>query len=103
MDYTRESFRVSWDARFIDEVNEEFEDQGTGEIFKRTVSDRLYHDFQMAYDFDSFGLTNTLLVGVDNAFDKDPPLSLDGFNDNTDVRTFDTLGRFLYVRLTTGF
>ncbi|MEE9281264.1 MAG: TonB-dependent receptor [Myxococcota bacterium] len=103
IDYTNESFRFSWDTRFIDEVDEEFTDQGTGATLRRKMSERWYHDVQVGYDFETFGIQNTLLFGMDNVFDKDPPFSLDAFNDNADVRTFDTVGRFIYARIIASF
>lgn len=62
--------------------------------FQRTVDSAMYLDLYGAYD-----VTDGIMVyaGIDNALDEDPPLSVDGFNDNTDVRTFDTIGRYFYL------
>ena len=93
-----EKLNVSWDIRFIDDVIEEFDDQFTGEIFERTLEGAIYHDLQANWHFQLSDLPSTLTFGVDNARDEDPSFSLDGFNDNTDVRTFDTAGRYVYAR-----
>ena len=94
-----ENFNVSLDTRFIDDVTEEFEDQFTGEVSTRTLDGAIYHDLQANYSFNMGEAESTLTFGVDNLRDEDPSFSLDGFNDNTDVRTFDTAGRFAYARL----
>jgi len=93
-----ENLNVSWDIRWIDDVIEEFDDQFTGELFTRTLEGAIYHDVQANWHFQVSDLPSTLTVGVDNVRDEDPSFSLDGFNDNTDVRTFDTAGRFVYAR-----
>ena len=93
-----ENISLSWDIRFIDDVAEEFDDQFTGEIFERTLDGAIYHDLQANWHFNINDMPSSVTVGVDNARDEDPSFSLDGFNDNTDVRTFDTAGRFVYAR-----
>ena len=94
-----ERFNVSLDTRFIDDATEEFEDQSTGEVSTRTLDGAIYHDLQANWSFNMGEAASTLTFGVDNLRDEDPSFSLDGFNDNTDVRTFDTAGRFAYGRL----
>ena len=93
-----ENINMSWDIRFIDDVTEEFDDQFTGDIFERTLDGAIYHDLQANWHFNINDMPSSVTVGVDNALDEDPSFSLDGFNDNTDVRTFDTAGRFVYAR-----
>ncbi|MGQ0619714.1 MAG: TonB-dependent receptor plug domain-containing protein [Panacagrimonas sp.] len=46
-----------------------------------------------------------LLVGVDNIGDKQPPILYQNnvTNGNTDVETFDTIGRFFFARITQNF
>lgn len=97
-DYRRGGLRLSYDLRFIEEAEEEYGDLATGATIQRTVDGRIYHDMQLAYNMER--IQTSLILGVDNLLDKDPPLSLDGFNDNTDVRTFDTVGRFIYLKFT---
>ncbi|BBD80805.1 TonB-dependent receptor plug domain-containing protein [Aerosticca soli] len=43
-------------------------------------------------------------VGIDNAFDKKPPMLWQyGFNGNTDERTYDTVGRYYWTRISMKF
>jgi len=122
--FERGPWTVQLDYRFIDEVTEFGEDlvgscvDGNGAEafgglnvgltcvtagskyaatdlgkFVRTIEDAYYLDLYASYDFERV----KVYVGIDNATDEDPPLSVDGFNDNTDVRTFDTIGRYYYV------
>ena len=128
--YERGPWTVQLDYRFIDEVTEFGEDligscvDGNGAEstpgvnvgltcvtagssyadtdlgnFVRTMDDASYVDLYASYDFEKV----KLFVGIDNATDEEPPLSVDGFNDNTDVRTFDTIGRYYYLGFRTNF
>ena len=62
--------------------------------FEHKLDSASYVDLYMKYEFNE---NFTLYGGVDNLLDEDPPVSVDGFNDNTDVRTFDTIGQYYYV------
>lgn len=76
--------------------NPDFDNNGNS---TNTLESRIYVDFQLGYSFD---LTEkyklSLTGGVENLFDKDPPLcfscSLNGF----DVTTHELPGQFWYVR-----
>ena len=67
--------------------------------FVRTIDDISYFDAYASYDFEKV----KVFAGIDNVTDEEPPLSVDGFNDNTDVRTFDTIGRYYYLGFRTNF
>ena len=128
--YERGPWTVQVDYRFIDEVTEFGEDligscvDSSGAVatpgvnvglrcvsagtryadsalgdFVRTIDDAYYLDLYASYDFEKF----KVFAGIDNALDEDPPLSVDGFNDNTDVRTFDTIGRYYYLGFKSNF
>lgn len=47
----------------------------------------------------SYNVTDNfeLFGGVDNLFDKDPPIYTNGFQYNTDPSTYDVIGRYFYV------
>jgi iron complex outermembrane receptor protein len=62
----------------------------------------IYHDFAAAYTYEP---TRTkLTIGVQNAFDKQPPLLYQFvLNANTDVNTYDTVGSFFYARVQQSF
>jgi outer membrane receptor protein involved in Fe transport len=50
-------------------------------------------------------INTTLQVGVDNVFDKQPPVMYQNntINANTDVNTFDTIGRFYWMNVNVKF
>jgi outer membrane receptor protein involved in Fe transport len=63
----------------------------------------VYNYAQVSYDIQP--LNTTLSVGVDNVFDKQPPILTQSItlNANTDVNTYDTIGRFYWARATVKF
>lgn len=62
-----------------------------------------YHNFQLGYKVDAWN--TTFRLGVDNAFDKQPPIIYqnNSLNGNTDERTFDTVGRYYWLSGTVKF
>jgi iron complex outermembrane receptor protein len=92
--YVYRDFLLGYTFRFIGEADETYSDAATGAEFARTVHNAKYHDLYAQYAWKGV----TFSAGVENLLDQEPPLSLDGFNDNTDVRTFDTRGRFYYFQ-----
>ena len=67
-----------------------------------TVGAVVYHDVALGYTYEP---TKTkLLIGAENVFDKQPPLFYQyALNANTNVETYDTVGRFLYFRVSQSF
>jgi outer membrane receptor protein involved in Fe transport len=63
----------------------------------------VYHNVSVAYAMPK--INSRFEVGVDNVFDKQPPLLYNNnvLNANTDVSTFDTIGRFYFARYTVKF
>jgi len=62
-----------------------------------------YYDATASYKVKK---TNTkFLVGVDNLSDEQPPVQFanNSLNANTDVNTFDTVGRYFFFKITQGF
>ena len=96
--YNRDNLSLSWQMRTIGEVGETAFDWATGQDVERTLDRINYHDVQASYDLPQWSMV--LSGGIDNVLDEEPPLSLDGFNDNTDVRTYDTAGRYFYFKVT---
>ncbi|MDE0093340.1 MAG: hypothetical protein OXO49_02430 [Gammaproteobacteria bacterium] len=94
---TEGNWVLGYQLRFIGEAKENFPDFATGATLERTVDSRLYHDFYGTLSLPAHNLV--ISGGIDNVLNEEPPLSLDGFNDNTDVRTFDTVGRYFYLKL----
>ena len=63
----------------------------------------MYHALQLGYDMADANIRFDL--GVDNLFDKQPPLLYqnNALNANTDVSTYDTIGRYYWMRATYRF
>jgi outer membrane receptor protein involved in Fe transport len=67
-----------------------------------TFGAQTYHNIEVGY---KLPWNMQLRVGIDNAFDKQPPImyqnnTADG---NTDPQTFDTVGRYYWTSLTVNF
>ncbi|CAH9067048.1 Vitamin B12 transporter BtuB [Pseudoalteromonas holothuriae] len=91
----QDDWSAGYAIRYIGEVEEPFGNTAG----QRTVDSQTIHDIRFSYFFDNF----TTTVGVDNVFDEDPPYAATGFNDNTDPRTYNTLGRHVYLSLGVAF
>jgi len=91
----------NWDAtytmRYIDDVTEPLTQWYNVGGTERTVSSQTIHNIQASYNLEDYNARFTL--GIDNITDRQPPFSDSGFNDNTDVRTYETRGRFIYGRI----
>jgi len=69
---------------------------------QRKISSWTTHDIQTSYLFlVADGLRFTL--GVNNLFDREPPLVVSAFNDNIDPRTHNLIGRYWYIKLAQKF
>jgi iron complex outermembrane recepter protein len=131
--WTKDNFDISWNMRFVDGFRVGTEDHLSGGICANTLGfdgtsnpeDRYidvyddgdvivqgwscqlnigaytYHNLQAGITFEKFKLR----LGIDNAFDKQPPLLYqnNSLNGNTDERTFDTVGRAYWTSLTVNF
>ena len=93
----RDNLNVTYQVRTIGEAEEDFTDFLSGNTLQRTVEGRVYHNVFASVALTDYGLS--LSGGINNLSNEDPPLSLDGLNDNTDVRTFDTAGRYFFLKL----
>ncbi|MCZ8164866.1 TonB-dependent receptor [Silanimonas sp.] len=62
-----------------------------------------YHNLQVGYNVEAWN--TKFQIGVDNAFDKQPPIIYqnNSLNGNTDERTFDTVGRYYWATATVKF
>jgi outer membrane receptor protein involved in Fe transport len=65
------------------------------------VASVTYSDLQVGYAMPS--LRTRLDVGVDNLFDRQPPLIYQNGQVNTDTATYDTMGRYYWARATLKF
>ena len=93
----RDNLKFTYQVRTIGEAKEDFTDFLTGNTLQRTVEGRVYHNVFGSVTFHDHRLS--LSGGINNLSNADPPLSLDGLNDNTDVRTFDTAGRYFFFKV----
>ncbi len=101
---------ASWTTRWIGKMQ-----VGSGDLsqnmsadaqFKGVVLDYgsyMYHNLQVGYDM--AGANLRLDLGVDNLTNKQPPMMYQNnvLNANTDVSTYDTLGRYYWMRATYRF
>ncbi|HOX72084.1 MAG TPA: TonB-dependent receptor [Dokdonella sp.] len=96
-------FEAGWNMRFVGNTKAIGADTGPlGPPFL-AIGGVTYHDFNFGYTAEP--INTQFQIGVDNAFDKQPPLYYTGItvNANTDVRTYDTVGRFFWARATVKF
>ena len=99
-DWALNQWDISWTIRYIDSVKEEYYDYGLDDVVEGTIPSVTYHDVLVKYNFDE---NTTVSLGINNLTDEQPPLSFSAFNDNTDVRTYDTAGRFTYIEASIKF
>lgn len=69
----------------------------------RTVDSYSKLDVFSSITFKQLGGETTLTVGVNNVFDRQPPVIFNGPAGNYDESAYDFLGRFAYARLTQSF
>ncbi len=76
---------------------------GTYKAYTIPVPSIVYSYAQVGYTIQP--INTHISVGVDNVFDKQPPLfyQTSVSNANTDVNTYDTVGRFYFVKATVNF
>jgi len=69
----------------------------------RTVESYSKLDVFSSITFKQLGGETTITVGVNNVFDRQPPVIFNGAAGNYDESAYDFLGRFAYARLTQSF
>jgi iron complex outermembrane recepter protein len=107
--WTWGQFTGFWGIRYIDSLTEDcipglipFGVCSDPEGGSNRLPSVTYHDFQFGYQpTQAEGLTVTL--GLNNVFDKDPPICLSCSLNGMDASTHDLPGRFWYLRLTYEF
>ncbi|MEI4548308.1 TonB-dependent receptor plug domain-containing protein [Pseudoalteromonas spongiae] len=92
-----------WDAtlttRYIDGVTET-ENGWWTDPFDRSVESNVVVDLQGSYLVTDH---LTVTAGIDNLFDEEPPFVFSAFGANTDVATYDIIGRYMYLRAVVNF
>lgn len=110
VNWTKGDFNAGWRVRHIGSFKLGNEDvrQGASADFsfpgvELSYDDYFIHSFMAGYKLPWFN--SKVEVGLDNAFDKQPPLMYQNnvLNANTDVQSFDTVGRYLWARYTVNF
>jgi hypothetical protein len=101
IDWSMGNFEAGYQARFIGNVNALGADGGNGNDLP--IGAVTYHNFSFGYTAEP--INTQFMIGIDNAFNKQPPLYYTGItvNANTDVRTYDTVGRFYWARAVVKF
>ena len=91
LDWSRGLWSANWSMHYIGST-----DEGPAPGYGR-IPAQITHDVWGAYTLRSQLMTFTL--GVQNLFDKDPPLSyVNGGDLNFDMSTYNPRGRFIYVK-----
>lgn len=122
--YDWNNLRLAWTSRFLSEIDRDEQDardllEGlqtfvtpaptnafiNAALDDYTIDPFWYHDVNARYQIND---TIAISGGVDNLFNEEPPFLkyVNGFFDpteNTPVGTYDTLGRFFYVRVDASF
>lgn len=99
-------FDAQWTTRYIDGVTiaSSF-GQGSGRPAASgplTVGSVTYHDVAVSYQLPGVG--TKLMLGVENLFDKQPPLFYQyALNANTVVETYDAVGAYAFARISQNF
>jgi outer membrane receptor protein involved in Fe transport len=94
--YTWNNLRVSWDMNYIQHnlrVTPDSYQTNPGQIAPIWNGSYTYHNMQVGYKFNDTGLD--VYLGVDNVFDKDPPINY--FGADIGSALYDNIGRYMYL------
>ncbi len=96
-------FQALWNTRYIHGIQLLDPDAAPGEQPALKIGSHIYHDAAVGYSYEP--TKTSLQIGVENVFDKLPPFLYQNnvTNANTDVETYDTVGRYFFVKLTQSF
>jgi outer membrane receptor protein involved in Fe transport len=98
-----DAFQAQLSTRYIDSVKLTDPDGFPGIQPDLEIASQIYWDFTAGYTLEE---TNTKFqVGVNNMFDNQPPILYQNnvTNANTDVETYDTIGRYFFGSITQKF
>ncbi len=113
--WTKGDWEAQWAVRYIDgfKVGSLREDGDCADNAGRAVVGSegcqfergavTYHNVQVGYNMESW--KTKFMLGIDNAFDKQPPIIYqnNSLNGNVDERTHDTVGRYYWASATVKF
>jgi len=101
---------ASWRTQYIGketigsaDPNQHESADGALAAFTIAVPTMVYNNVEVGYNIEP--INTQISLGVDNMFDKQPPIftQTSVVNGNTDVNTYDTVGRFYWARATVKF
>lgn len=100
--WKRDGFRASWDMSYVDgnlRVTPDSYNSNPGSQSPIRNPSYTYHNFQFGYTIPDTGLD--VYVGLNNAFDKDPPVNY--FGADLGTAYYDSIGRYMYMGVTYKF
>ncbi|TKS54952.1 TonB-dependent receptor [Luteimonas yindakuii] len=103
--WTLGDFSASLTTRYVHHVYEApdvADVTDPGYVARRRVPSFTQTDLQIGYRFAELN-NSSIQVGIRNLTDRQPPLIYSGFNASTDMRTYDAIGRFYWMRWTARF
>lgn len=97
------AYEALWLVDYIGPFDIEDPDGSPGTQPTKSYDSHTYHDITFGYNLPVF--TTKLQIGINNVFDETPPILFQNnvINSNTDVETFDTIGPFVWARVTKNF
>ncbi|MEN5207168.1 TonB-dependent receptor [Stenotrophomonas terrae] len=104
-----QNWNVNWTMRYIDRLRESCAGANGFAICTDSVADQhwlgatTYHDAQISWRTDAWMKGVKLAVGVNNVFDKNPPICLSCTLNGYDPGTYDLPGRYTYAKLSLDF
>lgn len=103
------NWNVNWTMRYIDRLRESCAGANGFAICTDSVADQhwlgatTYHDAQVSWRTDAWMKGVKVSVGVNNVFDKNPPVCLSCTLNGYDPGTYDLPGRYTYAKLSMDF
>ncbi|MHC1480656.1 TonB-dependent receptor domain-containing protein [Frateuria aurantia] len=110
LNWNRGNWSAQWATRLIGPIHVGFADTAYGYSADyeyagvvEKYGSRVYHDLSISYAVPV--IKTTFSIGVDNLMDKTPPILYQNnvINANTDVSTYDTVGRYYWARASIKF
>jgi len=103
------NWNASWTMRYIDRLRERCAGANGFPICTDSVADQhwlgatTYHDAQVSWRTDAWMKGVKVTLGVNNVFDKNPPICLSCTLNGYDPGTYDLPGRYSYAKLSLDF
>ncbi|WP_297903776.1 TonB-dependent receptor [Metallibacterium sp.] len=101
--WDRGPWNAMWRMRYVGHIAVPIQDFGSGVFTTFHFGAYVYNDFSVGYDIAP--INTKLQIGVNNAFNKQPPIFTQNvvINANTDVNTYDVIGRYYWASATVKF